>query len=298
MKKSIFFAITLAAILTSCSSNELASVAPVPAAASASITAYVADNYPGTKVFTSSVSGSTVTTMLNTGEQLTFSKSGAFMSYSNNFEKGLKADSLDIFGDSIPTGGMGHNGPGGMMGGGKGHGGPNGHGGMLGGGPGVGGPNGPGYGGLIDSTHVGGMDKPGHKRHFKNEIVVDSLPTVINVYISANYAAYTVIHAEIDTICQGAVTEVMVCVKGSEPVKLVFDGAGAYLYKAKRILVADVPAAVTAAVTANYSTYTMTHRVEIFTLANGSLQFKMFLVSNKGHKMVTFNADGSVVCEK
>ncbi|MDD4969081.1 MAG: hypothetical protein PHT07_06590 [Paludibacter sp.] len=302
MKKTIFLALTVAAFMASCSSNELASVASIPKATSTSISSYVADNYPGTTVYSTAVNGSSVIATLNTGEKLTFTSTGSLMSYSNNFDMGLNADSLDILGDSLELpgmgGGMGHGGPGGMMGGGRGHGGPNGHGGMLGGGPGVGGLDGPGYGGPIDSTHVMGYEKPGHHRHFKNEIVVDSLPTVINAYISSNYSAYTVIHAEIDTICQGAVTEVMVCVKGSEPVKLVFDGAGAYLYNAKRILFADVPATVTAAITANYSTFTVTHRVELFTLANGSEQFKMFMNSATNHKMVTFNADGTVACEK
>jgi len=294
MKKTIFLALTVAAFMASCSSNDLASVASVPKATSASITAYVADNYPGTTVYTTAVSGSSVIATLNTGEQITFSSAGAVLSYANNFALGLKADSLDCRPDSIPKDSMGKPG----HDGGRGHGGPNGHGGMLGGGPGKGGHDGPGYGGPIDSTHVLGYEKPGHHRHFKNEIVVDSLPTVINVYISANYSGYKVIHAEIDTICQGAVTAVMVCVVGSEPVKLVFDAAGTYLYKAKRILFTDVPAVVTAAITANYSTYKVTRRVEIFTLANGSEQFKVFLVLDKAHKTVTFNADGTVACEK
>jgi hypothetical protein len=294
MKKTIFLALTIAAMMTSCSSNESASMGSVPKATSTSITAYVADNYPGTQVYSTAVSGSSVIATLNTGEQITFTSKGAVLSYANNFDLGLKADSLDVRPDSIPADGLGKPG----HDGGRGHGGPNGHGGMLGGGPGKGGPEGPGYGGPVDSTHVLGYEKPGHHRHFKSEILVDSLPTVINVYISTNYSGYKVIHAEIDTICQGAVTAVMVCVKGSEPVKLVFDGAGTYLYKAKRILFADVPAAVTAAIKANYSTFKITHRVEIFTLANGSEQFKVFMMLDKVHKMVTFNADGTVACEK
>lgn len=302
MKKTIFFVITVAAFLASCSSNELAGVASVPTAASASITGYVTDNYPGTTIYATTVSGSTYMATLNTGEQITFTKDGTFMSYTNNYSLGLKADSLDIMNDSVPftghDGGMGHGGQGGMMGGGFGHGGPDGHGGMNGHGPGMGGPNGPGYGGPIDSTHVLGYQKPGHHRHFKNEIVVDSLPTVINAYIKANYSGYAVIHAEIDTICSGAVTEVLVCKPGTEPVKLVFDAVGTYLYKAERMLFADVPATVTAAITTNYSAYTVTHRVEKFVLADGTVQYKMFMILNNVHKMVTFNAAGMVVCEK
>ena len=299
MKKTIFLVVTFAAILTSCSNSELAGVASVSKGTTASITAYVASNYPDTKIYTTSTSGTSVIATLNTGEQLTFTSDGKLLSYSNNLSLGLKADSLSI--DTI--GGSGHGGPGqpgGKNGGAPGHGGPKGNGGPngSGGGPGCGGPNGPGYGGPIDSTHVGGNQKPGHDRHFNNEIVVDSLPTVINVYISTNYSAYTVIHAEIDTICSGAVTEVMVCTKGTEPVKLVFDASGTYLFKGERIKYAEVPVAVSAAVTADYSTYKVEDRGEKFTLANGSLQYKVYLFLDKVRKTVTLNADGTIVCEK
>jgi len=307
MKKTIFFVATFAAILTSCSNSELAGVASVSKGTTASITAYVASNYPDTKIYTTSTSGTSVIATLNTGEQLTFSSDGKLMSYTNNFSLGLKADSLAIDpNDTIDGpghGGPGHGGPGqpgGNKGGGPGHGGPKGNGGPngFGGGPGCGGPNGPGYGGPIDSTHVDGNQKPGHKRHFNNEIVVDSLPTVVNVYITTNYLAYTVIHAEIDTICSGAVTEVMVCTKGNEPVKLVFDASGTYLFKGERIKYADVPVAVSAAVTADYATYTVAGRAEKFTLADGSLQYKVHLFLGKVHKTVTLTADGTIVCEK
>jgi len=302
MKKTIFLVVTFAAILTSCSNSELAGVASVSKGTTASITAYVASNYPDTKIYTTSTSGTSVIATLNTGEQLTFSTDGKLLSYTNNFSAGLKADSLAI--DPMDTiGGPGQGGfgqPGGNKGGGRGHGGPRGNGGPdgFGGGPGCGGPNGPGYGGPIDTTHVAGNQKPGHDRHFNNEIVVDSLPTVINVYITTNYLAYTVIHAEIDTICSGVVTEVMVCTKGTEPIKLVFDASGTYLFKGERIQYADVPVAVSAAVTADYATYKVEGLAEKFTLADGSLQYKVYLFLDKVRKTVTLKADGTIVCEK
>ena len=63
--------------------------------------------------------------------------------------------------------------------------------------------------------------------------------------------------------CQGVVTtEVLVCSTTKEPVKLVFAATGTYLFKAERMKYADVPALVSAAVTANYSTYTIMKRAE------------------------------------
>jgi hypothetical protein len=282
MKKLIFLVLAFAAIMVSCSSNaDLAGVASVSSSTSASVAAYVAENYPATKIVSTTASGSTVTATLNTGETLSFSKAGSFMAYSNNSGEGLETDSL-IVSDSIRMDSIGrphHRG-------GHRHGGPEGpgQGGMMGGGH--------GEGPEADSMHVG------HPRHFENEIAVDSLPTVINDYILANYAGNTVIHAEKDTLCQGAVIEVLVCVTTQEPIKLVFDAAGAYLFKAERIHYTSVSAEVSAAVTANYSTFKVKNRAEEFTLVGGALQYKVFIQSKDVRKSVTLNADGTVSCEK
>lgn len=281
MKKIIFSILAVAAFMVSCSSNgDLASVASVSSSTSATIAAYVADNYPTTSVVATTTSGSKVIATLNTGEGISFTSSGSVISYANNAENGLATDSL-----VAPVDSLGRPKPDGR--GGKGHGG---H-----GRPGEG-PQGP----RPDSTNVGGNHPqgPGHPRHFGNEIAVDSLSTGINTYISANYAGLKVIHAQVDTICQGVVTEVLVCSTTKEPVKLVFDAAGTYIFKGERIEYADVPAIVSAAVTANYSTYTVKKRAEKFTLVDGSIQYKVFMNLNKVRKSVTFNADGTVNCEK
>jgi hypothetical protein len=246
------------------------------------VAAYVAENYPATTIVSTTATGSVVTATLNTGETLSFTKSGELISYSNNAVEGIDADSL-IVSDSISTDSVGkphHRG---------GHGGPA-HGGRGGHG------HGEGEGPEADSTHVGAGH--GHPLHFENEVSVDSLSTTINEYILANYSGFKVIHAQVDTICQGVVTEVLVCTTATEPVKLVFDASGVYLFKAQRIKYADVPAEISSAVTASYSTYNVRKRAEKFTLADGSVQYKVFLSLNSTHKSVTFNADGTVSCEK
>ena len=278
MKKVIFSILALATFMVSCSSNaDLASVATVPSSTATTIASYVTQNYPATTIVSTAATGSSVTATLNTGETISFTKSGSVIAYANNASVGLKADSV-IVADSIVGDGKG----------GHKHRGGHGH--------GKGSDDHDGPGGLKpDSGSVGGH---GHERHFKNEIALDSLPAIINEYILSNYAGYTVIHAETDTICQGVVTEVLVCSSTKEPVKLVFDVASVFIFKGERILYTAVSAEVTAAVTANYSTYTVRKRAEKFTLPGGSIQYKVFMELNKVRHSVIFNAYGTVSCEK
>ena len=90
----------------------------------------------------------------------------------------------------------------------------------------------------------------------------------------------------------------MVCTSSAEPVKLVFDEAGAYLMKTQRIAYTEVPAEVSTSVTSNYATYQIRKRASLITLTDGTLQYKVYLFLDGTHKSVTFNADGTVSCEK
>jgi len=288
MKKIFLFVLAIAAVFVSCSNEDLAGTSALTSETSVSIASYVADNYPATSIVSTTVSGSLVKALLNTGEELSFTTSGTLISYSNNYKQGLPADSIGVS-DSISTDSIDKHDHHGHDGGGR-HGGDGQHGDMG---------SGHGHHGLTgDSTFVEGNHKHGRDRHFDNEVAVDSLSSGINTYISANYLGYTVIHAQIDTICQGVVTEVLVCLKTSEPIKLVFDVSGIYLFKTERMHYADVPTVISDAVTANYSTYTSKKRAEKITLADGSIQYEVFMSLDKTHKVITFNADGTVACEK
>ena len=282
MKKLFFIVMVFAAFFTSCSSEDAAGVVTPSESVAATIAAYVSDNYPETEIVSTSGSGSSFTATLNTGEELVFNTSGSFIAYANNYSKGLSADSVEVTCDSTSTDSINHEGRGHEGKGGHGKGGKGGHGNH--------------YGQVGDSTHIGG--KHGHDRHSENEVAIDSLPTAINDYIAANYSGYTIIHAEVDTICQGTVTEVLVCTSSTEPVKLIFDETGTFIMTSKRIEYTDVAAEVTAAVAANYTNYSVKKRAALFTLADGSLQYKVFMSLDGVRKSVTFNADGTVSCEK
>lgn len=283
MRKSFLAAITIATIMASCttSTDEMTGIESLTTDAASTITTYISNNYPDTKLVTSVKSGGNVSVILNTGEELTFSTSGTFLAYSNNAGDGVLADSLGIPCDSTRIdsirAGHNHGGKGGKHGdkGGK-------HGGK-------GGKHG------NDSTFDGG--KHGHDRHFRNEIAIDSLSADINTYVSTNYSGYTVLHAESDTICEGAVTEVLVAIGGAQPLKLVFDASNVYLMKAERFAYADVPAEVSTAVTTNFSTYSVMKKCEKQTLPDGSIKYVVHFRSTDAHKVATFNADGSVSCE-
>jgi hypothetical protein len=147
--------------------------------------------------------------------------------------------------------------------------------------------------------HGGGHHGGGHHGGPGHGIPVDSLSATITSYITANFTGYSIMHAEIDTLCpNGAVTEVMIGMQGSEPKKVVFDATNNYLLWAKRIRFTDVPEAVKDYITANYATYHVCDRGEQYTMADNSLQYTVFLMAGPVHKLVRLAADGTLVCEQ
>ena len=153
-----------------------------------------------------------------------------------------------------------------------------------------------GHGGHHGNGHGGGHH--GHGNH-ANDISVDSLSSDILNYISANYSGYSAMHAEIDTMCQfGNVTEVMIGISGSSPVKLVFDTANVFVLKAERIAVSSIPQAVIDAITNTYTAYTMKPMAEKFTLADSSVEYNLFIRQSLVRKQITIKSDATIVCEK
>ncbi len=290
MKKQFFLAMAFAAITVSCTTNdENSGLEALTSDASGAITSYVANNFPDTKIVSSVAGQGVVTTELNTGEELVFTTSGAFKAYSNHAADGLPADSLGIPCDSLRNDSIR---PDHCGGGRPGEGHPG-----KGGRDGKGGKHGDQPGGKHGNDSING-GRHGHDRHFKNEIAIDSLAADINSYISTNYAGYVVLHAQTDTICEGPVTEVMVVLAAAQPVKLVFDPSGVFLFKGERFDYANVPAEVSAAITSGYSTFVPMKKCEKYTLADSSVKYKIHLRNQDVRKAVTVNADGSISCEK
>lgn len=273
--KHIYRLSTLAAlVLTACTSeNSLPS-----AIQSESVQAYVADNYPDVVVDNIAMSGSTVTATLSSGEELCFTEDVSLLTYSNKSMYGLPTDSLEVCSDStneVFDNSMGHHG--------KGHHGKGRHdNGMM------------GNGGKMGKGHYG---NPGLK-HRSNALCLDSLPSAVNTYISAHYAGYTVIHANSDTLCSGAVLQVMVCDSLSEPIMLVFDQVGSYLMKGIRMHYTDVPSEVSSAISTAYPSYTVSNRCSKYVLADGTIDYRVYLKLERERLRITLKADGSIVCQR
>ncbi len=148
--------------------------------------------------------------------------------------------------------------------------------------------------------HGGGHHGGGHHGGGNpGGISPDSIPAAIAAYVTANYSGYTIHHAWNDTLCQfGTVIEVMIDSTHAGHLKLVFDASGLFLAEATRIEYGDLPETINASVSANYSGYTARHRSEVYTLADGTRQYKIFLFMSATRISVVMNEEGIVVCEQ
>jgi uncharacterized protein YqjF (DUF2071 family) len=92
--------------------------------------------------------------------------------------------------------------------------------------------------------------------------------------------------------------DVMIDSSYSAHSKLVFNASGLFLAVANRIKSSDLPTAVTVVLAANYSAYTFRDKAEVFTLADNSKQYKVFLHQTGIRLSVIIKEDGTVVCEQ
>lgn len=274
MKKLIFSVLIFGAAMVSCSSDD----SVITDSAASLIQNYVENNYPDATIQSKVLKNSTITATLNTGETITFTNSGTVISYASNYSFGIVADSLNTyFNDSISVDSVGYGRHGHHRGDSNGH---------------------------SEKKDKGGKSgkgsKDGHRHgdHDLNSISIDSLSTTIINYINTNYSGFSMIHAEVDTICEGVVTEVMISSSSEKPIKLVFDAADLFLFKAERIQYSEVPLEVSNSVSSNYSLYTVMRRCELLTLTDNTLKYRVYLGLSGTRKIVTLLVDGTVTCEK
>ena len=146
--------------------------------------------------------------------------------------------------------------------------------------------------------HGGGHHCDGDGHH-GDELSVDSLPASILNYLATNYAGYTPKHAETDTLCSvGAVYEVALFKDSTDRVKLFFDSSGVFLMKGSRVNYVAAPQAVRDFVTATYAGFTPRSRAVKLTLADGSVQYEVFLKNGSTRKKVFIKEDGTLICEQ
>ena len=169
----------------------------------------------------------------------------------------------------------------------------------LGYGDGFPGGGGPGPGG--DSLHHG-HGHPGHGCP-GNWINIDSLPGAIKSYIGSNYPAYTIWHAEKDSICTaGAVIEVLIRETGTRPpsdVKLFFDMTNNFLMIGQRMRYMDLPQAVRDYISANFGTNHQCDRAEKLTLGDNTINYAVYIDQpGHHHHRVVLTDSGTLVCEQ
>jgi hypothetical protein len=275
MKRVFFSIIILLAVLCACSKVDSTSGASEESISTTSlplkVTEYIANNFPAESISAAfKVSNGTATYIvsLNTLEQLAFDGNGRFLGNGAYFHPGC--DSLGVHSDSTR---FDHDSIGGEHGG-IGHGGHSGHGHGD-----HGGPDGFGQGG-------------------SGNIPMDSLPASINAYLLANFADYTARHAEIESNCQfDSLYEIMVIKDTLHPVKIFFGLTGNYLMISGRAVYTSAPQVVKDYITANYSGYTIMTRMEVFTMADNTLEYSIFMQLQHARKRVLLNADGTFICE-
>lgn len=156
--------------------------------------------------------------------------------------------------------------------------------------------------------HKGNHDKhhshPGHHGgHHGNStnhgIPIDSLSSSIIGYITTNYPAYTIKHAEADSCCQyGLITEVVISQSGVPHIKLYFDPSGSYLMNSSRLMYTNLPALVKAAITTTYVGYTPKNKALKLDLANNTVEYYVYLFNGLTHKRITIADTGVVICEQ
>ncbi|MEI6574909.1 MAG: PepSY-like domain-containing protein [Bacteroidota bacterium] len=296
MKRIFFALLAVTVFMASCNKEQqntgsAGSQAVNVSSLSPKVTSYVENNYPDAYIasaFAIPNSEAKFIVTLNTTEELAFNQNGDCLGNGVNYHHGTPWDSIP--GDTTNPGG-GHHPWGPPHHGGPGHDsipgdtthlGPHGH-----------GPHGHG-------PHGGGMPGGPHGGwHHGNQISVDSLPASISAYVTANFAGYSIKHAEADSSCQfGQTIDIMIFIQGTPPVKLGFDVSGNYLFTASRALYSTVPAAVSNYISSNYTGYNVMPVAEKFSLTGGSIHYAIYLAKAPIHKRVTLADDGAFICEK
>lgn len=141
--------------------------------------------------------------------------------------------------------------------------------------------------------HGGGHHGGGHH----GGVPVDSIPDAIAAWVSANYDGFTIHHVWNDTLCQfGNVYDVMIDSSRIAHKKLIFSLDGTFLALAHRMAYSDMPEAVASAVEAGFAGYEPRQKAEHFILADGTNQYKVFLMTETQKMCVVFDESGTLLC--
>jgi len=131
------------------------------------------------------------------------------------------------------------------------------------------------------------------------EISLDKLPNNIKEYVNKNYHGYAIKKASYDPLCTGEdAIDVSIVKKGSKNYSLIFLLDGTFVQLEEDIELSKAPVKVLEILKTKYMDYKPAPKIERLKLANNSIQYLVDLLKDSLAKEVTFNEDGTVVCER
>lgn len=144
-------------------------------------------------------------------------------------------------------------------------------------------------------------DDDGNNGGNNNDDDFANLPQVIQDFITNNFGNYTFKDADEKTTCDGTpILEIKLEDANEDKLWVAFDMTGNQIYTSNRILVDDLPSAITASITTNYPNYTIGNKPRILDFSNSSTQYRVSLDAPSGQEdlKVWLASDGTVICEK
>lgn len=132
-----------------------------------------------------------------------------------------------------------------------------------------------------------------------NEIALDRLPSNIKLFVTKNYAGYTMLKAVHDPLCSGDdAIDLQIGKKGGADYSLVFLPNGTFVQQEEDIDLTNVPSKVLETLKEIYADYKPAPQSERLTLADNTTQFSIDISKSNATKEVIVKADGTVVCER
>jgi len=130
-------------------------------------------------------------------------------------------------------------------------------------------------------------------------IALNTLPTIINEYITKNYPGYVMENAAHDPLCQGGdAIDVAITKKGGPNYSLIFRPDGTFVQLEEDMDINKAPSKIIEMIKIKYAGYQPAAQIERLTLADKSIQYLLDITKDGVSKEVIFNIDGSVACEK
>ncbi len=124
------------------------------------------------------------------------------------------------------------------------------------------------------------------------------LPPAIQNYLNTNYPGVEIEASEMDTLCTGtAVYEVELEISDDNKIELAFDTESNLLFTETDIASNQLPAEVTARVSANYAGYTIEEAAKL-EWSSGGNHYEVELKKGTSKLEVLFAADGTKICEE